>query len=446
MRRLSLFLLLTLLLPAACTPAVPTLSPEQISTAAAATIAAMATDTPIPTATRVPSPAPTATPLPPALEGAAGHVLVYTGADHDLYAWTSTAGRRSLTTGGGVVDARISADGQWIAYVRAQDSRDYSLWAVRADGSEMRLLFSPDEFMALADDPYTVAVAPDQFEWVPGRHALAFNTRPVYDGPGRLPNNDLWLVDAESGIPQQLLVKKQGGKFYFSPDGHQIAVAQPDSINLMNIDGGSRRELFRYQKVLSYANSQYFVRPAWPADGSYLRVFVPPHDPLSSPAQPAAVWMIPTGGGDPVLNLSLPGAFLWQAELSPDLEWVAYLKAEQVGSEVQFDLHIAAVVGDEDVRYQTNVQSFYGWAPDSRRFVYFTAPGAPPELGEIGAGHAPLTEGPVRLVTWLDEERYVYASYEGNRWGVYLSKPGAAPVLLDQFSGEEQATPVVEVR
>ncbi len=444
MRRLTFILISALLLLSACTPAVPTLSPEQVGAAAAATIAALPSPTPLPSAS--PTPLPSATPLPPALAAAQGHALIYVGGGN-LFAWTLADGSRLLDDSGDVLEARISPDGQWIAYVRAQDYRDYSLWAVRADGTGERQLFSPGDFAALADDPYTVAVAPDQVEWAPGARTLAFSTRPVYDGPGHLLNNDLWLVDVEQGsVPQLLLAKKQGGKFYFSPDGQQIAVSQPDRIDVMNLDGGGRRELFRYQKVLTYSEYQYYVQPQWSPDGAFLRVIVPPRDPLAEPPEPTSIWTIPVGGGEPLQNLSLPVNFIGQAELSPDLQWVGFMQREQVGAVTQMDLHLVQVQGGADTRYKTNVKGVVDWAPDSKHFTYEVGESFVPQLGALGAEPVPLAEAPLQAVKWLDGESYVYTTFADGSWSIYIGKLGVTPLLLDQFPGQEPDAPILEVR
>ena len=442
-----LLALAILLLLSGCAPALPTLSPEQINAAAAATIAALPTNTPVPSATPAPTPQPTATELPPALAAAAGRLLVYTGANRDLYAWMP-GGSRALTSSGGVQSARISSDGQWLAYVRARDNRDYSLWVVKADGGGERQVFSPGDFNALADDPYAAAVAPQQIDWVPGTHTLAFSTRPVYDGPGQLLYNDLWLAEAEGGAPRMLLDKKQGGDFYFSPDGKQIALVQPGSISLINADGSSRRDnIFTYDKVLTYSEYAYRVKPKWEPNGAALWVSVPPRDPLAQPAQPSSDWTIPVSGGAPAQVWSGVTPFLTEPERSPDGAWLAYLKPEQVGDTLQTDLHVVSLQTGVDTRYRNNTRSFTGWAPGQPlAFVFQADAASPPLLGMLDHDPVPLTAAPVRELKWFDSDSFAYTAYDNGMWNVYLGKIGADPVLADRFNGSEQDAPVLEVQ
>ncbi len=448
MRRVSL-ILVPLLLLVACTPAQPTLSPAQIGTAAAATIAALSTARPVASATPTPTREALSTEAPPAATAAKGSVLAYVGAGGNLYAWTAESGSRALTGDGGAQYPSISSDGQWIAYVQAQaEPRSYSLWVVSADGGNQRQVFGPQDFSRLIDDPYAVAVTVEQMAWVPGSHTLAFSTQPVYDGPGQLLNDDLWLVEAESGAAHRLLDKKQGGMFYFSPDGSRVALVKPDRINLMNADGSDRREnVFTYEKVLTYSEYQYHVRPLWSPDGSRLWVAAPPRDPLAQPAQPTTVWSIPTDGGAPAQVLSVVTPFLMEPELSPDLQWVAYLKPEQVGLEVQNDLHILALEGGEDTLYRTNIQAFSSWATDSKRFAYVATNPVRVELGEVGGSSRPLDESiqPTRL-QWLDGESYIYLVSMKEREEFYLGKVGGEGLKIAEYAPGASDTPMWAAR
>lgn len=423
----------------------PTLSPGEIDAAVAATLAALTSPSPAPTATPALPDAVAAGPTPtaPAASEQPGALVAYTDPAGRPFVWTAQAGSRPLSAAGQVNTMRISADGQWIALLRAQEFRDFSLSVVRADGSDERQLFGPQDFNALAADPYAVAVGAYQLEWVPGGHTLAFSTYPIYDGPGLMLHQDLWLAQAEGGAPVQALAPRQGGAFYFSADGGQVALVQPDSIHLMNADGSRRREnVLTFEKIMTYSEYQYYVRPLWSADGHSLAVSVPPEDPLAEPRQPTNVWSIDAASGSSTLKAGLPVAFLSMAELSPDLQWVAYLKPERVGEQEQLDLHIAALDGSQDILYQTNVKDFKSWAPDSRRFVYAGDDYTHLELGELGAGHAPLTDvASVTAVQWLDASTFVFNTFTGSGWEIRLGRPGEPSSLIASLPAGEQANP-----
>ena len=134
-------------LPISATP-----SPEdvenQAGTAVAATLTAMSPEphgdvTLEPTReieiTSTSLPAPTETPIPDV------SVLrfAYTDRDWNLWTWQEGSSPNQIIASGDVDRVALSSDGEWIAFSRVTaDFLETSLWAIRFDGSEERLLIN----------------------------------------------------------------------------------------------------------------------------------------------------------------------------------------------------------------------------------------------------------------------------------------------------------------
>jgi dipeptidyl aminopeptidase/acylaminoacyl peptidase len=294
-----------------------------------------------------------------------GMQIAYTGGDGNLRLWSPDDGIRQITTQGNIQYVVISPDGSRVAFVRAQDYRDYSIWVIDIDGANERQLVTPENFrgMLVADD--ALGAAPVQLEWVPGTRTLAFNTYPYFDGPGFFPHDDLWLIDTDSGTLTPFLEIGTGGMFAYSPNGSRLAVSTFQSVSLMDANGSNRTDdVLIYEPVMTYSEFLYYVTPQWSSDGSFLRVIVPPGDPLAEPAQSTAIWHIPGDGSAANQIGSLNIAFLAVARLSPELNRIMYITPVTTSPE----LHIANVDGSQDVLYASNARTVESWSPDGDDF------------------------------------------------------------------------------
>jgi dipeptidyl aminopeptidase/acylaminoacyl peptidase len=159
--------------------------------------------------------------------------VAYTAGDGNLRLWSPDGGIRQLTSQGDIQYVTISPDGSRVAFVRARDYQNYSIWMIHADGTNERQLVSTDDLREMAVAQDALGSAPVQLEWVPGTHTVAFNTYPYFEGPGFFPHDDLYLVDSDSGELMRLFEIGRGGMFAYSPDGSRLAVATFQSISLM---------------------------------------------------------------------------------------------------------------------------------------------------------------------------------------------------------------------
>jgi len=229
--------------------------------------------TALPTASSTPQPAPSATnpailptPTPvPELDHAI--TIAYTR-DGAVYLWTEGEGSVALTDSQDVVDLRLSDDGKLIMYQR-QDPVDYAcqeLWVVNTHGTpDPRLLVSQSDLQEITPpnpDLWILGAGLLNFTWVPYSHEVAYSTYVLIEGVGSALNHDLRLVDADTLEKSTLFENGQGGIFYYSTDGSQIALSNPESISLVNADGTNMRpDVLTYPSMITYSEYEYHPHP-----------------------------------------------------------------------------------------------------------------------------------------------------------------------------------------
>ena len=202
--------------------------------------------------TTAPTAAPTSTPLPTV----SPVVRIAYIKDGNVYLWTEGSSSVGLTSSGDAWQVRISPDAAMIAYVRQDlvDSFRQELWVVNTSGpTNARVLVSADELAVLRSEGVPgMGIA--QFVWRPGTHDIAYSTNPLFEGPGFAPNHDLRLVNADSLTKSVLFEVDKGGFFYYSPNGSQIALSNPQSISLVNADGNNlRKDVLTFPLVGTYS-------------------------------------------------------------------------------------------------------------------------------------------------------------------------------------------------
>jgi hypothetical protein len=337
----------------------------------------------------------------------------------DVWLWAAEAKTWvRLTTGAGADgDVRITDDGVMLAFTRGDE-----LWAVNSDGSSQRLLVSVDDLVAM--DPPEAVVRLHGYEWVPGTHVLAYNTH-LQMAIGLVLNDDLHLVDADTLEHTELLPPGQGGEFYYSPDGSQIAIVTRGDISLVDADGGNRRDaVLTYTPVATYSEVAYYAQPVWAPNSRALRVAIPPADPRAAPGQHTTIWHIPSDGSPAGLVTSIdvapilgPHAVL----LSPDLNFVAYAQLRQPESgsaeDAQWLLQVQRLDNGDWIAFP-HPSIFHAWAPDSRHFAFQS--GLSPHL-LIGQWSGPTKASAVDAGTPISDLRWIDAGYH-----LFLAQRGAA--------------------
>jgi Tol biopolymer transport system component len=371
--------------------------------------------------------------------------VVYTDGSGNLRLWSPESGIRQLTSQGNIQYVVISPDGDRIAFVRAHDYRDYSIWVINTDGSNERQLVTPDDFSAMLVAPDALGAAPVQLEWVPGSRTLAFNTYPYYEGPGFYPHDDLYLVDTDTGSITPFLEVGRGGMFAYSPDGSRLAISTFQSISLMNADGSNRSDdVLIYEPVMTYSEFLYYVTPRWSPDGSFLRVIVPPGDPLANPPPPTGVWHIPGDGSASTQIASLNIAFLAVARLSPDLNRIMYVTPVTAANPT---LHVANADGSQDAPYASNARTVDSWSPDGNHFLFTAGEQNQMLLGRIGENPAPLTQfDAIMKIQWISPQYFLFVHPSDAGFELRLGQVNGQSAAIDTVQSDQDTWfPVLDV-
>ena len=381
------------------------------------------TPTPVPEDYVPPTPAPAFTPMPVDAYPAPTGLRVAFVKDGNIWLWTEERKDAiSLASAGDASGMVKISDGAVVAFRREEEE---GLWAVnaypeqsrRSDGTGERQLLGAEDFEAMeADDGFEVRLK--RFEWVPGTHIVAFNTRLRLEARD-VPADDLRLVDADTLEQTVLLPPSQGGQFYYSPDGSQIAIVTPGDISLIDADGGNRRDsLLTYAPVAMYSESDYYAQPAWAADGNSLMVAVPPADPQAQPIQHTTIWRIPTDGTPASLVTNI-AAFPEKGAVafSHELNYVAYAEVPRSGiiPMERFPIWLKVMrLKNGDWASYPYYGALYGWAPNSRRFAFLADTGHQTPHLQIGQWSGRTLPGSVDAgalvsdVRWVDADHYLF--------------------------------------
>lgn len=433
---------------ATATPA-PTTPTTAATETVAGTPAEQATETAVaPTPTSQPEATPTEVPPTETPAPQAGEVVVAYVAQGDVYLWTSEAGPQRLTTDGGVDDVKLSPDGQLIAL-----RREGHLWVINSDGSQARQLtdeetFSDIDFGDLADDVTGVGLY--QMAWLPGTHSLIFNTMPRGNFVGLILTDDLWRADVDSGEVRNVLGRGEGGNFVVSPDGSQLALISPDSIDLLAADGSNRRNVLTYSPVLTYSEYRYYASPVWAPDGGSLAIAIPPADPLADPPQPTEIWRIDADDGSSQLLGAVDASgirSLANVLISPVLTQVAFLQEPQPGAAAELMLAPLDDQVGQATLYAQSVQELNGWSPDGAWFAFSPQGEATPALalGQPGAEARPIgsAERVATSLQWADGQHFVFVLQTESGWDIVLLDVQGNGELVAAVPGEAPALDVV---
>jgi hypothetical protein len=409
----------------------------------AATMEAIETAEPMSTSTGEPGAAASPTPVPSSVPTSSPSTPVFQisyVSEGNLWVWREDSAVPLVETGD-VTNAYLSDDGQLVAFLRNVDDVHLEIWAVNTDGTDKRRLLSSEDFDAMTTDAMAITTRPFAVDWVPGSHNLAFNTSPLFEGPGLLLNDDLHIIDADSANHRVLLPMGEGGMFYYSPDGEKLTVVTAQSINLLNADGTGRAELLTYDPILTYSEYQYYPKTVWLPDSSGLRVALPPADSLADSSAPTVLWSLPADGSAPVDLLEVVAVPFFEDHpaLSPDARQVAYLAPSGAVGDGINDLHIAKLDGSSDIVYDTGEVAFKAWSPDSGRFLYESS-GGDLRLGQLGSPPKPLNDtSRIREARWISENEFVSLRFTFGLWQLWLHSLGSPDIMIassDEEIGE----------
>jgi hypothetical protein len=248
------------------------------------------------------------------------------------------------------------------------------------------------------------------------------------------------LVDVDDQEQQLLLSPGEGGEFYYSPDGNQVAVVSAGIIRLMDADGANQRTVLTYTPVATYGEVQYYAKPAWATDSKSLRVVIPPADPAAQASQPATIWHIALDRPAASLLDNITPGPSGQFAFSSDLNQIAYLALPEGALPGDMEsLLIKNLDSGEIITYFGQAYNLYGWAPDSGRFAFLTNPQLPQaQIGIRGSDAIPAHSDDQVVaieVSWVDADRYLYLIQSPGGWDIVLSDMNDSSKILETVAG-----------
>ena len=373
-------------------------------------------------------------------------VIVYIK-DGNLWSWDADNDRRQLTFSGTALFTRLSPDSKVAAYTVQTDEFHQEIWVVNTVGGDQRRLVTIADLNALSArsrESGSQAANPHQIEWIPNSHDLAFNMHQSFESQGITLLDDLHTVNADSGQISTVLTAGLGGEFYFSPDGKQIALVTPTNVSIVDADGTNRREdALTYKGVITYSEYNYYAHPIWAPASDFLMAAIPADDPLANPRGPTTVWRIEVDGQPAIQLGSFKMAPFFQVEpsFSPDLSYLIYLREGNKPQSNLLELHIATPDGFSDMLYYpAAVLEFYGWAPDSRHFLFSLGQERSLQLGRVFGKIRPQDSAladPLRIA-WADDQHMIIIknNQSTGMWEMYLAGLDGALTMIDSAQGE----------
>jgi hypothetical protein len=335
--------------------------------------------------------------------------IAYTKAEN-VWLWTEGIGTSQLTFDGGAKKPVISSDGLMVAFIRNGE-----LWVVNADGSNEASLVDSTFLTGLIPGGDIVEV--NDFVWQPGNHVIYFNTAVITGEAGyHIPQFDLYsfnIDDAGLGIIS-IESPALGGVPTFSPDGLILALAQPDKIIFLGIEGNTWDEVLTFPFVLTYSESAYVPAVVWNLDSSAARVVIPAHDALAEPDAVTTVWDLPVDGTSTIVDtfVAVP-VFAASPLLSSDGTKVLYMAPDGSNNTIQVRQFGGA---DSGYTYANSGQiGIDSWSPDSINFIYWLPQPSDTFIAAVGYRAYSVSDvGPdANDVQWIDSRRLAYLTSAG---------------------------------
>jgi len=356
-------------------------------------------------------PTTTNTPLPfMALDGLRVAYII----DGNLYVQDSGKQAVQLTQSGQDHAPLFSDDGQKIVFSRNGTSNKSEIWSINVDGSGEQALVNLEK-LASFGQKYDETIEFRSPAFIPTTHQLFFTTT----------NQDLFVVNTDTGELKQLIMPGDGGFFLASPNGKYIAVQTADHIDVIDVQGS----IIHHNLVIYPADEAHFWIPMfWVQDSSELIVL--PSD-------------IPQGTGYPVSRTiwrySLDGSLgneihvnpapVYNAyTISPDGKWIVYsldmstAAFENLDPEKTIGVYLGNLLDgtsqllfspwlNEATGLRDVPSNYYGWSIDSKHFV-FEDINMQLYIGNLQGQSSPLYRG--GFFSWIDSNRYFFG---GDRLG-----------------------------
>jgi len=317
----------------------------------------------------------------------------------NIWLWTQAGGSTQLTFTSKDCCVEISGRGDRIAFLRDQD-----LWIMKADGTEVRLLFAQTD----VETQHSPGTTFWEVAWSPDGSFLYFNFAEPW----------IYFTEPSTGLVQYNLDKntydhllnRGSGHFSISPDGQYIAISTAWKVFLARLGDPNGTIVFEYPQVVTYSELNYLPQVTWMNDSSGFMFVIPPRDELQNPNEESK-WYFVTTSGTPFLRASFGG---WDRvtgfpEPSPDGKYLAYSSFDE---EDGMEILVLDETGNQIDVVQRSVRNpwidhFIEWLPDSSGFV-FGVEGVPPHLWDLETKTTQkIYDHPVMNISWIDDKYFL---------------------------------------
>lgn len=230
-------------------------------------------------------------------------------------------------------------------------------------------------------------------------------------------NDDLIVLDGDSGAWNILLKPGQGGVAAFSPNGKWMALSTAQNISIMDVNGiPAPGPGLDFLPVATYSEYQYYPSPVWSTDSNRIAVFIPTDDPLKEPRGPSAIWSLDVQGNAPARLAQVTPQFIGTVSISPNLTSFFYIK--EVGNPVENkrELRTALINGQgEKTVFSGGIPNVYGWTPAGDAFAYQVTRDEAITVSQPGGsiGDLPGTNQ-AYWFAWVDGSRYLFSRVNGD--------------------------------
>jgi len=314
-----------------------------------------------------------------------------------------------LTSSGDVIQARISPDARYLAYVSSQHGQ-FSLW-VRQIAINSAVQIIPPGNAVISDIAFT-----------PDGNFLYYTINGNGEASGKL-----YQVPVLGGAPRRLL-DSSNGTITFSPDGSSMAYSSLDvaasEINLMvsRIDGSGARKLATHKATFQYG---FFNILRWSPGGKFIVAHITDPNEPSGLSGTLVKIDVATGAQEP-----MPGRH-WR--LLHDFVWLpdesGLVIAAQEKTAVPAQIWTVSYPGGVARRISNDISDYLSVAisADARTIAavqrnitsdIWTAPASNPDAGrQVTFGR---TEG-INDFAIMSDNHIVYTANHSGNWDLFLS-------------------------
>ncbi|MSP11338.1 MAG: hypothetical protein EXR62_00130 [Chloroflexi bacterium] len=372
-------------------------------------------------ATPTKPPAPAASPvITAAVTGAAsipGQLSYIQDGDLYLAQFGQTQGapqNRRLTQGGKATSPRLSPDGKKVLF--QQDAippqgqtvpTSWSIWVMPFDGGQAKKLIDQSQLPSSdGKDEKGNAVKypnlPYNLIWLPDNKNILMTTY-MAGATSLVINDDLWVLDTDSGTLSQVSKAGQGGVQSLSPDGKRILLVTPTTIFVADVDSGNRHKLLDFPNVPTYSEFAWYPNPIWSPDSQAVFVAIGDSN-WKPPASAYTLYKIAVAGNGAPQKLGTVTTWFNSITWSPDGSRIVFSKALPEKDNAQQLVTATGPAWKPEIIADGEAWAV-SFAPDSKHFTFFSPNGLflsdgskdPKRIGDAGLE-----------VEWLNKDSFVY--------------------------------------